>query len=61
MPRKPNYSFERSQRANAKAAKKAARLLAKAEKSAGRKAEVSGSGVQDQPEEATPDGSKYPS
>ncbi len=32
MPRKPNYSFERSQRAKCKAAKKAERLQAKADK-----------------------------
>jgi hypothetical protein len=33
MPRKPNYRFERSERDRAKAAKKAERLQAKAEKS----------------------------
>ena len=38
MPRKPNYRFERSQRAKSKATKKAIRLQAKAEKSAARKA-----------------------
>ena len=32
MPRKPNYSFERRQREIAKAAKKAARLEARARK-----------------------------
>lgn len=37
MPRKPNYSFERSQRAKCKAAKKAERLQAKAEKLAARR------------------------
>lgn len=37
MPRKPNYRFERSQRAKNKAEKKAARLDAKARKSAERK------------------------
>lgn len=39
MPRKPNYRFERSQRAKSKAEKKAARLDAKAKKSAERKGE----------------------
>ena len=39
MPRKPNYNFERSERAKSKAAKKAERLKAKAQKSADRKAE----------------------
>ena len=33
MPRKPNYRFERSERDRQKAAKKAARLAAKQEKS----------------------------
>lgn len=37
MPRKPNYRFERSERDRSKAAKKAERLQAKAEKSAARK------------------------
>ena len=37
MPRKPNYKFERSERAKSKATKKAERLQAKAEKSAARK------------------------
>lgn len=37
MARKPNYRFERSERARQKAAKKAARLVAKQEKSAARK------------------------
>lgn len=32
MPRKPNYRFERSERARAKAEKKAARLQARAER-----------------------------
>ena len=58
MPRKPNYGFERSQRAKAKAEKKAARLQAKAEKSASRKDEVDGAGPQDQPDEPTADISK---
>lgn len=39
MPRKPNYRFERSQREKNKAAKKAARLQAKADKTAARKAQ----------------------
>lgn len=39
MPRKPNYRFERNQRAKSKAAKKAERLEAKARKSADKKAE----------------------
>ena len=42
MPRKPNYRFERSQRAKNKAEKKAARLDAKAKKSAERKDESVG-------------------
>lgn len=37
MARKPNYRFERSERDRQKAAKKAARLLAKQEKSDARK------------------------
>lgn len=37
MPRKPNYKFERMERQKAKAAKKAARLEAKMEKSENRK------------------------
>lgn len=37
MARKPNYRFERSERARQKAAKKAARLVAKQEKAAARK------------------------
>ncbi len=37
MARKPNYRFERSERERQKAAKKAARLLAKQEKSDARK------------------------
>jgi hypothetical protein len=40
MPRKPNYRFERNERAKNKAAKKAERLEAKARKSAERKAEA---------------------
>lgn len=38
MPRKPNYRFERTERERTKAAKKAERLRAKAEKSDARKA-----------------------
>nr|WP_319386415.1 hypothetical protein [uncultured Roseibium sp.] len=38
MPRKPNYSFERSERVKLKAAKKAERLKAKTEKAEARKA-----------------------
>ena len=37
MPRKPNYRFERNQRAKTKAAKKAERLEAKAQKAADKK------------------------
>ncbi len=37
MARKPNYRFERSERTNQKAAKKAARLVAKQEKAAAKK------------------------
>lgn len=40
MPRKPNYRFERSEREKLKAAKKAERLQAKAEKSAAKKTET---------------------
>jgi hypothetical protein len=58
MPRKPNYGFERSQRAKAKAEKKAARLQAKADKSASRKDEASGSGAQDETKEIADDGTK---
>lgn len=47
MPRKPNYRFERSERDKAKAAKKAARLREKAERSAAKKT--------DSPEAETPD------
>jgi hypothetical protein len=35
LPRKPNYKFERLERERAKAAKKAARLQARADKKAG--------------------------
>jgi len=48
MPRKPNYKFERMERQKAKAAKKAARLEAKVEKTENRKlgedGEVAGEG-----------------
>ena len=37
MARKPNYSFERSERTRLKAAKKAERLAAKQEKSAAKR------------------------
>ena len=37
MPRKPNYNFEKSQRAKSKATKKAERLQAKIDKSDARK------------------------
>jgi len=37
MPRKPNYRFERSERAKAKATKKAEKLQAKTDKSEARK------------------------
>ena len=37
MPRKPNYRFERSERAKTKALKKAEKLQAKIEKSEARK------------------------
>ncbi len=40
MPRKPNYRFERSEREKSKAAKKAERLQAKADKSSARKADT---------------------
>lgn len=42
MPRKPNYKFERLERQKAKAAKKAARLEAKMEKSDKRKTDDDG-------------------
>ncbi len=42
MPRKPNYKFERLERQRTKAAKKAARLEAKKEKTEKRKAEIAG-------------------
>ena len=38
MPRKPNYRFERFEREKSKAAKKAARLEAKRERAAEKKA-----------------------
>lgn len=49
MPRKPNYRFERNQRAKNKAAKKAERLEAKARKSADRKAEAAESQNEESP------------
>ncbi len=42
MPRKPNYQFERLERQRTKAAKKAARLEAKKEKTEKRRAEIAG-------------------
>jgi hypothetical protein len=51
MPRKPNYQFERSERAKSKAAKKAERLRAKAEKSEARKAEAAEGQDEDQNED----------
>ena len=42
MARKPNYNFERRERERIKAAKKAARLEAKRERSEKRKAEAAG-------------------
>jgi hypothetical protein len=59
MPRKPNYGFERSERDKAKAAKKAARLQAKADKSASRNEDASGSGVEEQPKETASDRLKH--
>ena len=53
MARKPNYSFERRERERVKAAKKAARLEAKREKSEKRKAEAAGLTMPDEAEEAT--------
>lgn len=40
MPKKQNYSFERSQRAKSKATKKAERLQAKADKVEARKSDT---------------------
>ena len=42
MPRKPNYKFERLERQRTKAAKKAARLEAKKDKTEKRKAGITG-------------------
>jgi len=42
MARKPNYNFEKAQREKAKAAKKAERLQAKADKAAAKKDGVEG-------------------
>lgn len=47
MAHKPNYKFERLERQKAKAAKKAARLDAKKEKSDERKAENTSAGLGD--------------
>jgi len=60
MPRKPNYRFERSERNKIKAEKKAARLQAKVDKSAGRKDEASDSGALDKPMETADNGSEHP-
>lgn len=49
MARKPNYSFEKRERERQKAAKKAARLAAKAEKAEARRIDPEG----DEPAEAT--------
>ena len=51
MPRKPNYRFERSQREKNKAAKKAERLRAKAEKSSEKNAEISEGPDQNHPDQ----------
>ena len=51
MPRKPNYRFERSQREKNKAAKKAERLRAKAEKSPQKDAEVNEGPDQNHPDQ----------
>ena len=59
MPRKPNYRFERSERNKIKAEKKAARLQAKVDKSAGRKDEASDAGALDQPKETADNGSEH--
>ena len=48
MPRKPNYSFERNQRAKCKAAKKAERLQAKADKLAAKREKPAEAGPQTQ-------------
>ena len=50
MPRKPNYNFERAERARIKAAKKAERLQAKADRAAAKKTETEG----EQPEAGEP-------
>lgn len=51
MPRKPNYQFERSQRAKRKAEKKAERVEAKAQKSQERQAANDDVPENDRPEE----------
>jgi len=50
MPRKPNYRFERSERDKSKAAKKAARLQEKAEKSDAKKTDPDSDAAPDQTE-----------
>lgn len=54
MARKPNYQFERRERERAKAAKKADRLKAKAEKAEERKALKSGEAPADAESDPTP-------
>jgi len=51
MPRKPNYSFERSERDKAKAAKKAERLKAKTEKAEARNAGLQKDGGAESPDQ----------
>ena len=53
MARKPNYSFERNQRAKCKAAKKAERLQAKADKLAAKRENPEAAEPQAQPQEAS--------
>lgn len=55
MPRKPNYRFERSEREKAKAAKKAARLQEKAERSAAKKPDTEGAAQDDDAVQADKD------
>lgn len=50
MARKPNYDFERSQRAKSKMTKKAERLQAKADKSEARKSKPDEAETQDKGE-----------
>ncbi len=55
MARKPNYKFERSERDRAKAAKKAARAKAKAERLEGKKPDEDGETQTDQTPEPAPE------